>query len=483
MVHTLEELKQAEVFRNFYQICQIPHGSGNEKPLSDYIVNWAGQLGLRAVQDANYNVLIRKPASPGFEQAPAVMLQAHLDMVCEKADGIQHDFMKDPIHWVVEGDELSTGGRTTLGADDGIGVALAMSVLEDKELRHPPLEVLFTVMEEEDLSGAERFDTSAMKASYLINLDHVCDREILCGSCGGMEADVQIPVTSEAPPAGWTAYRLSVSGLKGGHSGEDIHRGRGNANIFLARLLLALESSGEFRLGEIKGGSFRLAIPREASAVVWMDPKQANDAQSVLRDMEKKFRRELALTADNVAVTLEPAQAEPWCVEPGKVIDAMILMPDGIAQMNEALTGLVDTSDNLGEVYLDGHTLHMVTEIRSAQESLRDYLFQKMEHLAARFQGSCSWSSAYPSWTFCPNSKLRKLCDQVYFQDHGEHPEFLTVHAGLEVGHFFKGRPDLDAVAIGPNCRDFHSPSETLSISSVEKSFTFLCHILERIHR
>lgn len=474
-------LCQHRVFRHFHQICQIPHGSGNEKALSDYLLHWAAGIGLEAEQDSMNNVLIRKAATAGFEHAPAVMLQAHMDMVCEKAEGVEHDFAKDPIDWAIDGDTLSTGGKTTLGADDGIGVALAMAILEDSDLQHPEIEALFTVMEEEDLSGAENFDTSKMRASYLFNLDHVNDQEILCGSCGGMQVDIRIPVIADVLPAGWEAYRLSVSGLKGGHSGEDIHRGRGSANVLLNRMLMAVESCCDFRLGSIRGGSFRLAIARDAEAVVWLDPCCLDQVKAKLRDMETLARAELAETANNVIVALEPAEAPAWGILPTRVINAMALCPDGIYQMNEMLTGLVDTSDNLGEIYLDEHELHFVIEIRAARDSRRTYLFQRMQRLANMFGGTCHWSNAYPSWEFHPESKLRDLCSQVYEKSYGEKPAFLTVHAGLEVGCFFATKPEIDAVSIGPNCWNFHSPSECISISSAKKVFNYLCCVLAEI--
>lgn len=481
MTAEIQALCTDRVFHHFHEICQIPHRSGNEKGISDYLLNWARGLGLEAEQDQVLNVLIRKPASPGREEQPGVMLQAHMDMVCEKAEGVEHDFTKDPIRWVIDNDVLSTGGRTTLGADDGIGVALAMAILEDDQLVHPALEVLFTVMEEEDFTGANGFEASEIHSSYLINLDHTSDQEIICGSCGGMQVDLQIPVSFGPTPAGWTTYRLSVSGLKGGHSGEDIHRGRGNANILLARLLMAAEELCGCGLAQIRGGSFRLAIPREAEAILCLDPVHVPALKENLAGLEAEFQAELAATAQQVVVSLEPAQPAEQCARPGSVITALTLIPDGIYQMNEVLTGLVDTSDNLGEVYLEPSQLHCVLEIRSARNSLGTYLFQRMERLAALLGGSCQWCSAYPSWDFRPESGLRTVCSQVYEEMFGFEPHFLTVHAGLEVGCFFARRPGLDAVAIGPNCRDFHSPTEALEISSVKKVYRYLCRVLEAI--
>ena len=237
-----EELLKERVFFYFAQLCRIPRQSGNEKAVSDFILNWALDQGLKAKQDAVNNVFIRKAASAGYEAAPPVMLQAHMDMVCEKNEGVNHDFTKDPIKWMIEGDLISTGGETTLGADNGIGVACAMAVLEDKTLAHPRLEVLFTVAEESDFTGAANFDTSWMESDRMINLDHASDKEILCGSCGGMDAVITLPIKPEKLKTGWKTCTVRIYGLKGGHSGEDIHRGRGNANLLLGRFLAAAEN-------------------------------------------------------------------------------------------------------------------------------------------------------------------------------------------------------------------------------------------------
>lgn len=482
MNELIAQLCENRVFYYFYQISQIPHGSGNERALSDFIVEWAKRLNLEVEQDSCNNVFIRKPAAIGYEKASGIMLQAHLDMVCEKAKGVEHDFKKDPIRWYIEDDILSTGGKTTLGADNGIGMALAMAILEDKELKHPPLEVLFTVNEEDDLSGATNFDTSKMRSNYLINLDNGNDTEILCGSCGGMRVDIHIPVISGEVPEGWNSYRLSVSGLKGGHSGEDIHRGRDNANVLLNRMLMVVEECCDFRLGMIRGGSFRLAISRDAEAVVWFDPSHVDMVREKLAEMEAMVRAELLETSGDVVVNLEPVQAPDWGIVPEPVLDAIALCPDGIYQMNEMISGLVDSSDNLGEIYLNEQELHFIIEIRSARDSRRTYLYQRMQRLARLLGGTCSFSNAYSSWEFHPESKLRELCENIYKKSYGKQPAFQVIHAGLEVGCFFATKSDLDAVSIGPNCWNLHSPREAVSISSTKKIYEYLCNVLAAIY-
>lgn len=483
MVQTKEQLLKERFFYHFNQICQIPHPSGGEKALSDFILNWALQEGLEAKQDSVHNVFIRKNASPGYETAPGVMLQAHLDMVCEKAAGITHDFSKDPISWVIEEDLLSTGGATTLGADDGIGVAYAMAILENRTLKHPKLEVLFTVSEESDFTGAENFNTDWMESGYLINLDHACDDEILCGSCGGTAAEVALPLQPENIPEEWQTYTVTVSGLKGGHSGEDIHRGHGNANVLLGRILLELEKNFSFGISGLEGGSYRLAIPRDAKAQISINPSCISEVKERLESFQTTVRREFKVTGDSLSITLEDAPRGTFQTPPDKIITLILLSCDGISQMNEMLTGLVDTSDNLGELHMDSQTFRMVFEIRAAEESSKSFICEKLKRLASCVSGKAlfSTSMAYPSWYFLPHSRLRELAKEVYQAHYQEEAKILTVHAGLEVGCFFQKKPELDAIAIGPNCWNFHSPSEMISISSARKSYQYLCAILERL--
>lgn len=476
-----EDLLKERVFFHFHQICRIPHPSGGEKELSDYILNWASEQGLEARQDQVNNVFIRKPASAGYESAPSVMLQAHLDMVCEKNEGSSHDFTKDPISWVIDGDILSTGGSTTLGADDGIGVAYAMAVLEDKNLSHPELEVLFTVSEESDFAGASGFDMSWMKAGLLINLDHACDHEILCGSCGGMDAQICLPIHPAPLPEGFITCSVVISGLKGGHSGEDIHRGHGNANSLLGRFLAEAQKRFTYGVSSVKGGSYRLAIPREAKAQLSLAAADFEGLEALTKELEETFREELQETSDSLTLTVEKAPTAKTQVSPDPLITLLLLAPDGICQMNEVLTGLVDTSDNLGELHMDDKEFRMVFEIRSAQDSLKYYIYEKIRRLASLVGAECSTQVEYASWHFRAKSQLRDHAVRVYRELFDSEPSVLTVHAGLEVGCFFEGKPGLDAIALGPDCWNFHSPSEMVSIPSVRKSYHFICKVLESL--
>ena len=481
MGYSKEELLNERVFYHFHQICQIPHPSGGEKALSDFILKWALDLGLEARQDPVNNVFIRKPASPGYEAAPAVMLQAHLDMVCEKNEGSSHDFSKDPITWVIDGDNLSTGGQTTLGADDGIGVAFAMAVLEDKTLSHPELEILFTVAEESDFTGAVGFDVSWMKADYLINLDHACDREILRGSCGGMDAEIRLPIEHRKLPQDWKTYTVMITGLKGGHSGEDIHRGHGNANSLLGRFMAEAGKRFTYGISAVKGGTYRLAIPREARADLSLAASDYGKLVQLAEELQAVYREELQQTSSSLKITVEEIPLAGTQVSPDKIVTLLLLAPDGICQMNELLTFIVDTSDNLGELHMDSREFRMVFEIRSAQDSLKYYIYEKIQRLSSLVGAKCSTEVEYASWHFRANSPLRETAVEIYKKKYGSEPTVLTVHAGLEVGCFFEVKPSLDAISLGPDCWNFHSPSEMVSIPSVRKAYGFLCSILEEL--
>ena len=290
-----------------------------------------------------------------------------------------------------------------------------------------------------------------------------------------------MPVESGAVPEGWIACTLTVSGLLGGHSGEDIHRGHGNAISLLVRLFLALEEQGiPFQLGPVAGGSFRLAIPRDASAVVCFPAGAQEKLRSAVEQLKDAFAMELSASGAQLTVSLASAERPAWCAAPDALLTAALLSPDGIYQMNETLTGLVDTSDNMGELFLTEEGLRIVYEIRSARPSLGNYLYQRLCRLAKMLGGKCTTDRFYPSWPFQPESRLRSIASEAYRELFGCDAQYLTVHAGLEVGFFSEKKPELDAISIGPDCWNFHSPSEEMSISSVRRVYRLLCNILAR---
>jgi len=483
MSETMQELLNDSVFYNFSRLCEIPHGSYNERQLSNFLLKWAKERGFKAVQDDHMNVAVYKPASKGCESAPSVILQAHIDMVCEKAPFAQHDFKKDPIHLQLDGDILSTGGRTTLGADDGIGAALAMEVLESESLRHPALEVVFTTAEEEDLSGALAFDGSLLQSHLLINLDHGVDNQIILGSAGGIGAEIEMGIERMRLPSGCDTYEVRISGLPGGHSGENINCGNGNAIVLLGRLLHEYQRIGAL-ITEAGGGNFRTALPREAFCKIAIKPSDMQKISDVTAEMRGAFIDEYGAVAPNFSINVvksAPASSVLAPASTAKLLYVLYLSPNGIAEMNNKIAGVVASSDNLGEFYMDGKKCRFVYEIRSIYGSMVNFMRDKLEILCSITGASMKTFSPYPGWDFNADSELRRLANDVYKKEFGAEPQNIVLHAGLEVGCFYAKIPGLEAISIGPNAWNLHSPDEKLSVSSTRKMERFLDKLLETL--
>ncbi len=475
---SIKELCEHRVFYYFYQISQIPRESGHEQEVSNYVYRWAKEHGFFVIQDRYNNIFIRKGKPKTGECR--ILLQAHMDMVCEKTVSSKHDFRKDPILWKIEGDYLTSGGETTLGADDGIGMALAMAVLEDDKLDIPAIEVLFTTSEEEDLSGAQGFDMSYVEAPFLVNLDHTNENEILCGSCGGIGVEVRIPVEWTEVLKGWKTYQISITGLKGGHSGEDIAAGNGNANRILARLLLELKEQEDYRLCKIKGGNFRLAIAREAYCHIVIPENNEKSIFTFIQKFERVIKKEYEGAAKNINISIKKTVIDySQCCKADKLILAALFSPDGILEMSSDRKGEVNTSDNFGEWYLDEEGCKMIYEIRTLYSSSRDFLQILFKKFAESIGGNCKFFASYPSWNYRVQSQLREIAWEIYRENYTKKPYVSCVHAGLECGCFFEKKDDLDAISIGPNCWKLHSPEERLSISSVKNFYKILQKILK----
>ncbi len=476
------------IFYHFAQLSKIPRNSFEEKAASDFVADWAKSLGLEVRQDAWNNVLIRKPATAGFEDKPAVMIQAHLDMVCQKAPGVEHDFSKDPIHLQLDGDLLSTGGRTTLGGDDGIGVALGMALLEAQDIRHPELELLCTTNEEDDMSGALNVDASDFHAKYLINLDNAVESQGVSGSCGGCGCEVDLPVSFQTASPDGSFMRISVTGLQGGHSGEDIHRGRGNANIFLTRLLLAARRVMPLNMVSLSGGTVRNALPRDAAAEVMIESGREREFLDSVNVVAEQLRREYKAVAHQLRITLErcgaPGDARVVSAEStDRFIRFLVLCPNGIAEMNGGAAGIVQSSDNLGVISLDKDQSRFkaIFEVRAAFKSKADYICEKIKMLC-EFTGALYRKFAvYPGWPNDPDSKLVPLVQKAYRETLGADLPVLPIHCGLECGCLIEKRPEFDAISIGPDCWDLHSPLERLSVSSTERIYAVLARLLAEI--
>lgn len=477
-----ELIQKNRIFYNFSEISKIPRGSFFEKEISDYLVKWANDKKLEVLQDKHYNLLIRKPASIGYEDKKPIILQAHMDMVCEKMPDVEHNFRKDPIKLELVGDILSTGNKTTLGADDGIGVALAMTVLEDKNLKHPPIDVIFTTAEEEDMSGALNISAEWFFSNRLINLDHVVDNEIIVGSSGGKGVELEIPLSYVNREENQSFYEIKVLSLKGGHSGEDINKVLGNANIILVRLLKDIFEKMPFMLCDIKGGNFRLAIPREAKAVIATNEKNIKDLKKIVSEFKDEIKKVYASTEKKLDIEIEETNIKQKLVSKEitkKILNAIFLSPNGISEL--FTPSIVESSCNLGEIYFKDDCIHIITEIRATYEFNREYIYKKIVTIADVFEGKVKEFAAYPSWTYIENSDLRNLATFVYKKIFREDLKILVVHAGLECGCFSEKIKNMNAISLGPNTWNLHSPYEKVSISSTNKIYKYLIEILKKL--
>lgn len=477
----IEELIKNRVFYHFLEICKIPRQTFFEKEISNFIMDWSKNQGLEVYQDEKWNLLIRKPASIGYEDKKPIILQAHIDMVCEKIPEVKHDFKKDSIKVQLDGDILSTGNKTTLGADNGIGVAIAMAILEDKNLKHPSIDVILTTAEEEDMSGALNVDKSWFHTNRLINIDNSVDTELVAGSSGGKGVELKFPLNYIDRPKAYKGYRISISGLLGGHSGEDINEGRANANILLISLLNSFREKINFFISEIKGGNFRLAIPREAYVTVAVSDDNIDIFKNVFKNFEQEIKKVYEETEKNLLIEIDEVDLAEQVLSKEsteKIIDTVLLSPNGISNMLGSL-GVVESSCNLGEVYIKEGYIYIITEIRATFEYNREYIYSKISLIAKQFGGEVREFSAYPSWTYKANSKLRGIANNVYKRMFGNDIKVLVLHAGLECGCFAPKIDDMDAISIGPNTWDLHSPKERLSVSSTDKIYKYLVNVLE----
>lgn len=468
------------VLQYFQAISQVPRGSGNEQGISDWLMEFARAHGLEAVRDAALNVLIRKPASPGCESAPAVMLQGHMDMVCEKDSGVDHDFTKDPIRLRLEGEYLRAEG-TTLGADNGIGMAMMLAVLTDTALKHPALECLITTQEEVGMLGAKALekDRFQFRSRTLINLDTGWEGVFVAGCAGGGRMTQRLPIVWEHIDAapGW---RITVSGLKGGHSGAEIHLGRANANQLLGRILRDLGQS--VRLCRISGGTKENVIPREAQALA-----ACPDGEALARRCawwQELLRTEFRDADPGVRVSAEPDRPVDQVYDratQSRLVDLLTLLPCGVQAMDQAL-GNVATSANLGAVSSDSHEITFHSSVRSSLPShLRQLLIPRYEALSALCGAGVEEHDFYPGWTFRPRSRVRELAMECYRAWGIREPTFMTLHGGLECGLLMEKLGEMDTISFAPEINSPHSPGENVRIPSVEVNYRVLTDLLARL--
>ncbi|MBS4960176.1 MAG: aminoacyl-histidine dipeptidase [Clostridiales bacterium] len=480
----LEMLEPQKVFHFFEEISQIPRGSGNERGISNYLVDFANKRGLDVIQDHSLNVLIKKPGSAGYEDSPALIIQGHIDMVCEKAPDSTHNFEKDPLSLVIENDFIRAID-TTLGADDGIAVAYALALLDADDICHPPLEAVFTTDEEVGMRGADTFDVSLLKGKRMLNMDTEEEGKLLVSCCGGRKATIELPVAWESADEKMITMIVKVNHLTGGHSGADIHLQRANANKLLGRVMYALDKKFEFSIASINGGFMDNAITRDASAIILVNREDKEKIADFVEELMYQFRDEYEDTEKNLEVTALQSQSVILNVftetTKERVISILMLIPYGVLSMCMDMAGLVESSNNLGIVQTRADSVIFCSAIRSSIASLKEDIYNRLCCIATLNGAKIRYRGDYPSWRFRPDSKILALFKETYLDVFGKEPSVEAIHAGLECGIFADKIPDLDIISIGPQMWDVHTTKEHLSISSVARTWNYIKAVLKRM--
>lgn len=484
----LSDLEPARVFYYFEEICKIPHGSYHEQAISDYLVEFAKKHGFCVYQDHLYNVVMLVPASAGYEQEEPVILQGHMDMVCEKKAGSSIDMEKEGLVLGIDGDYVFAKD-TTLGGDDGIAIAYMLAIAENNEIAHPPLELIITVSEEVGMEGAGEIDLSMLKGRRMLNLDSEEEGIFLSSCAGGLSTCSMLPVVWEkSPEILW--YELSVSGLLGGHSGCEIDKGRANANKILGRVLYELKNKLHFYLHSLEGGKKDNAIPLQAVAVVGMTKEEAEKARKGIRELDAALKAEYAKSDAGITIGLRS-----WSREKGeelqrklvldrmslsKVVTLLMILPDGIQGMSMSVPGLVETSLNLGIMKLTEEYLYMQHAIRSSVTTKKNYVASQVESLVCELGGKVERKGEYPAWEYKEESVVRERIISLYEKMYGKTPVVEGIHAGLECGLLAGKIKDLDCISMGPDILDIHTTAERLSISSTKRVYEFLIEFLKQ---
>lgn len=477
----LDKLEPFKVFEFFEEISSIPRGSSNEKNISDYLVKFAEDRGLWVFQDKHFNIIIKKEASIEFTNSPTVILQGHMDMVCEKNRNTVHDFLNDPIKLYVDGDFVKAEG-TTLGADNGIAIAMSLALLDDKEAKHPALEVVITTEEETGMYGAENLDASMLAGKYLINIDSEDEGEFLTSCAGGARVDTIFTIEKSDVRTNDIEYSLMISGLKGGHSGMEIDKQRGNSIKILGRILFDIDNNFDIFLSDINGGSKDNAIPREAEAIIHLKIEDEEMLSKYIDDLKVVIKNELSGIDDNLSIVFNKLETNKNSVFTkdfsSKVISTLFSMPNGVLAMSKSLKGLVESSNNLGVLTTSENEVKISCAIRSSVNSKKSMIINQITSLARLANARIEARSNYPGWEYNEQSQLREVFTHEYKKMYDKEPKLSAIHAGVECGIFAGKIKDLDIIAFGPNIFDAHNPDERMSISSVKRTWEFLNKIL-----
>lgn len=483
-MNVFKGLKPEAVWTYFEEICQIPRPSKKEEKVAAFLLAFARKNGLEAKKDEAGNVLIKKPAAKGAEHLPAVVLQAHMDMVCEKNSDTQHDFDKDPIQPYIDGEWVKAKG-TTLGADDGIGMAAQLALLTAGDIKHGPLECLFTVDEETGLTGAFALKPGFFEAKILLNLDSEDEGELFIGCAGGIDTVIRMPYKKETAGDRKFAVKISVKGLQGGHSGDDINRGRGNAIKILNRFLWELNKKYGVRVAVLEGGNLRNAIAREANAVVVFEDTYKEQVRVDFNVYAAEMESVWSLTESGLHFDLESADVPPEVLTPSdttKLLDALYACPHGVFAMSYRMPGMVETSTNLAAVkFIENNTVLITTSQRSDINSEKMNIAQMVASVFHMAGAEVVHGEGYPGWAPDPDSEILKIALASYKKLFGKEPVVRSIHAGLECGLFLEKYPAMDMISFGPTLRGVHSPDEKINIKTVEMWWAHLVDVLQNV--
>lgn len=482
-MNILQNLEPKSVFKYFEEISQIPRGSGNEKSISDYLVSVAKKLNLEVIQDKALNVIIKKPGTEGYENSETVILQGHMDMVCEKNKGTDHDFQKDPLKLRVV-DDMVYATNTTLGADNGIAVAYALAILESTDIPHPPIEVLITTDEETGMSGAMAISKEHINGKILLNLDNEEEGHLLVSCAGGIRSKHTLNVTLEDAGDYNNFLHIAVRGLKGGHSGMEINKERGNSNKIMGRILKSLLSL-DYKLVSVNGGSKNNAIPREADAIIALKSEDVAKAKELINNWNPILLNELK-TQDpgvNISILENTENVEKVFTKESteKTVNLLYLIPNGINSNSVEIKNLVESSTNLGVVTTEGNKVEFDSAIRSSVASLKDEIVLRSKTIAELIGADFETTAGYPEWQYDNKSKVRGICQDVYKRMYGKDAKIVAIHAGVECGLFNEKLGKLDMISFGPDLYDVHTPQEHMSITSVKNVWDYLLEVLKAL--
>ena len=482
-MNILQNLEPKKVFKYFEEISQIPRGSGNEKAISDYLVNVAKNLNLEVYQDEALNVIIKKPGTKGYENSPTVILQGHMDMVCEKNKGTEHDFEKDPLKLRII-DDMVYATDTTLGADNGIAIAYSLAILDSTDIPHPPLEVLVTTDEETGMSGAMAVPKEHITGKILLNLDNEEEGHLLVSCAGGVRSKHLLKVNLEEVGEHNNFLHIAVRGLKGGHSGMEINKERGNSNKIMGRILKSLTEM-DYKLVALNGGSKNNAIPREADAIIALKATDVEKAKEIINSWNEVLANELKVQDPGVKVSIlentENVEKVFTKYDTERAVDLLYLIPNGINTNSVEIEGLVESSTNLGVVTTVGDTVEFDSAIRSSVASLKDEIVLRSRTVAELLGAEFETTSDYPEWQYDSESKVRGICQDVYKRMYGKDAKIVAIHAGVECGLFNEKLGKLDMISFGPDLFDVHTPEEHMSITSVKNVYDYLLEVLKEL--